>query len=218
MANDKKFAAILFDLDGTLVDSIPFWIEANIQALKSLGVRIDAETFLKDFYHQGLHYEGILEKLSAKSKNSDQFYRNRDDLFTELVRTKIEWIDGTEAVMKKCAANYPLGMMTGSRRGFIDAMDERLKLTSLFSCIITRDDTGMKMKPDPFGLLLLAERLGVKSEDCLYVGDQKVDVDAAKNAGMSSCLIQWEQTPEGAEDGADYVIETIKDLKDIIGE
>ncbi len=218
MLNDKHFAAILFDLDGTLVDSIPFWIEANIQALKSLGVHIDAETFLKDFYHAGLHYEGILEKLSATSKNPEQFYRDRDDLFTELVRTKIEWIDGTEAVLKKCAMNYPLGMMTGSRRGFIDAMDDRLKLSSLFSSIITRDDTGTKMKPDPYGLLLLAERLGVKAEDCLYVGDQKVDVQAAKNAGMASCHVRWKQTPDNAEKGADYVIESIGDLLDIVGE
>ena len=208
--------AILFDLDGTLVDSVPLWIEANLKTLASLGVSMNAQEFLTNFYHEGLHYEGILEKCGASTENAEQFYSDRNNQFAHLLHQKVEWIGKTESTLKLCAAKVPLGMMTGSRRFFVDAMDERLNLSSLFSAIVTRDDTGTKMKPDPYGLLLLAERLGIAPELCTYVGDLDVDMEAAKRAGMSSCLIKTALTPEGAEKGADVVIEKIERLVEML--
>ena len=107
--------------------------------------------------------------------------------------------------------------MTGSKRRFVDAMDDRLSLSSLFAAIVTRDDTGTKMKPDPYGLLLLAERIGIAPKACMYVGDQYVDVQAAKNAYMSCCLLKTKETPEGAIKGADMVIDKIEELVKILG-
>ncbi len=208
--------AILFDLDGTLVDSVPLWIKANLRALESLNVVLDADTFLKQIYHAGLHYEGILEQCGVDPEHGKQFYSDRDDRFSALLREKVEWTGAAEKVLKQCAAKAPLGVMTGSKRRFVDAMDERLHLSSLFTVIVTRDDTGTKMKPDPYGLLLLAKGLGVAAADCLYVGDQGIDVRAAENARMSVCLLITKETPDGAGKGADFVIERIEDLVGIL--
>ena len=212
-----QFQAILFDLDGTLVDSIPFWIEANLRALEPLNVRMDADAFLKNFYHAGLHYEGILEKCAVSTEQNERFYRDRDDRFDDLLRKKVEWIGKAEKTLQHCKAHALLGMMTGSKRRFINAMDARLHLSSLFTAIVTRDDTGIKMKPDPYGLLLLAKQIGIAPQDCLYVGDQHVDVQAAKNAKMSVCLLERTETPEGAAKGADFVIRKIEGLVGVVG-
>lgn len=207
--------ALLFDLDGTLVDSVPLWIEANVRALEALQVVMDAERFLMQFYHAGLHYEGILEKCGVGAEQAERFYGDRDDRFAELLRTKVEWRGEAENTLRRCATRVPLGLMTGSRRRFIAAMDERLHLSSLFKAIVTRDDTGTKMKPDPYGLLLLAERMDQAPADCLYIGDQAIDVRAAKNAGMAVCLLVTKETPAGAAEGADRVIEGIGKLVEI---
>ncbi len=209
--------AILFDLDGTLVDSVPLWIKANLRALAPLGVVMDAERFLTDFYHAGLHYEGILEQCGADPQENEHFYHDRDNRFASLLREHVQWTGGAQKTLQRCAALGPLGMMTGSRRRFVDAMDERLHLSSLFATIVTRDDTGTKMKPDPYGLLLLAERIGIAPTACMYVGDQHVDVQAAKRAHMSACLLTTKETPEGATVGADFVIDKIEDLMEILG-
>lgn len=209
--------AILFDLDGTLVDSVPLWIEANLRALESLHVVMDADSFLKEIYHAGLHYEGILEKCAIDTEHAEQFYQDRDNRFADLLRKKVEWTGKAEKTLQLCAARAPLGMMTGSKRRFVDAMDSRLNLSSLFTAIVTRDDTGIKMKPNPYGLLLLAEQIGVAPAACMYVGDQYIDVQAAKNAQMSVCLLTTKETPGGAEKEADFVIDTIEKLVGILG-
>lgn len=204
--------AILFDLDGTLVDSVPLWIEANIHTLKSFGVTMEPENFLKEIYHAGLHYRGILEHCGIDTKHAERFYSDRNDLFAELLRKNVRWIGDAERTLRQCAALAPLGMLTAAKLRFIEAMDERLTLSSLFSAIITADDTMQHMKPDPYGLLLLTERLKVAPEHCIYVGDQGVDVEAAKKAGMLCCLLNRVETPQGAEKDATMVIDKIEDL------
>lgn len=204
--------ALLFDLDGTLVDSIPTWVDANIRMLKEFGCSMEYETFLKDYYQKGLHFKGILEKCGLDPKIDSRFYPQRDDLYIELLGKNVEWIGEAGEVLKKCAEKLPLGLMTGSRRSFIDALEPKLRLSHLFKAIITYEDTGEKMKPDPYGLLLLAQGMNVEPKDCLYVGDQPVDPKAAHNAGMQSCLIPFRETPKGAEAEADYVIASLGDL------
>lgn len=152
-----------------------------------------------------------------RTDHAEKFYRDRDDRFVERLRTSVRWIGKAEETLRRCALHAPLGMMTAAKRRFIAAMDARLHLSPLFAAIVTRDETGTKMKPDPYGLLLLAERLGVAPEFCLYVGDQHVDVQAAKNARMSACLLKTKETPDGAAVEANMVIERIEELAELLG-
>lgn len=210
------FGVLLFDLDGTLVDTIPTWIEANVRTLKEFKYSMEKETFLREYYQQGLHFSGILEKCGLDPALGDRFYPNRDNLYTELLERGIEWIDDAGDILKELAQELPLGLMTGSRRSFIRAIDARLKITDLFKAIITYEDTGDRMKPDPCGLLLLAKKMEVKPASCLYIGDQGVDTAAAHAAGMRSCIIPSRETAEGATAGADIVLQTIKNLSKIV--
>jgi len=207
-----EIEALLFDLDGTLIDSIPIWIDANVRMLREFGYAMDSETFLRDYYQKGLHFKGILEKCGLDLSLGDAFYPKRDDLYIELLGENVAWIGNAGEVLAKCAAKIPLGLMTGSKRSFIDALEPKLRLSHIFKAIITYDDTGDRMKPDPYGLLLLTKKLGVDPAECLYIGDQTVDPIAARNAGMKSCLIPFRETPKGAEEEADYVIASLGDL------
>lgn len=208
--------ALLFDLDGTLVDSIPLWIEANLAELAKRNFTMNPQTFIAEIYQKGLHYHGILEKCGISMDRAQEFYDNRNKLFDELLRTKIEWLGEAGTTLQECTARLPLGLMTGSTRHSIEAMDQRLHLSKIFREMITFDDTGFTMKPDPYGLLLLIERLGIDPTECMYVGDQLVDVRASKAAGMRSCLIQTKNTPAEATEEADIVIQRIEEVLTII--
>src|SRR3989344_4715325 len=210
--------ALLFDLDGTLVDTIPTWIEANIRILKEFGIQMDQKVFLQEYYQKGLHFKGILEKCGLDLSLGDTFYPKRDDLHIELLGKNVEWIGSAGDVLRKCAEKMPLGLMTGSKKSFIDALEPKLKLSRLFKSIVTYDDTGDRMKPDPYGLLLLAEKLNVDPTSCMYIGDQDVDVKAAKAAGMQSCIIPTNETPKGTANEADLVLEDISNLLRVAGE
>jgi HAD superfamily hydrolase (TIGR01509 family) len=212
-------STLLFDLDGTLVETIPFWLDANVQALAERGVTMDAETFLNDYYHQGLHFHGVLEHAGAPTDHAEQWYEQRNTRYAETLRHHATWLPDAEETLRRLSAAGPLGLMTGSKRLFVDAIDDRLGLSSIFHVIVTQDDTGMRMKPDPYGLHLLADAMGADAAHCLYVGDQRVDLQAARAAGMRSCLLrgthtQTDITPEEA----DIVLQDIRELPTLRGE
>lgn len=202
--------ALLFDLDGTLVDSIPLWIRANLHTLEDWNVPMDAQTFLTKIYQQGFHHHGILEQCSVVTERAGQFYEERNAYFATLLPQKIEWLGGAGKVLQECAAQVPLGLMTGTTRQCIEAMDGRLHLSDIFREIVTYDDTGLKMKPDPYGLMLLTAKLSLDPASCVYIGDQPVDMQAARAAGMKSCLIPTKSTQEGAIEFADIVLPSIE--------
>lgn len=204
--------ALLFDLDGTLIDSFPLWVAANLQALRVRGIVMDEQTFLTDYYQQGLHHHGILEKCGLPMEGAAQFYRERNALYTDYLRQDIEWMDDAGSVLQQCATKAPLGLMTGTTQRDIAAIDERLHLSALFREIVTFDDTRDRMKPDPYGLLLLAEKLQRDPQDCVYIGDQYVDVLASHAAGMPCWILHTPRTPDIAVQAADRVIERIRDI------
>lgn len=208
--------ALLFDLDGTLVDSYSLWLEANLQALQAWDFRMDEQTFVQEIYLEGLHYHGILEKCGLSTERSAQFYRERDDLYEALLRKKAQWIGSAEMTLKQCATKLPLGLMTGSASSYIAALDTRLHLSKIFSALVTYDDTGLKMKPNPYGLFLLAEKLGVDPFNCTYVGNEHEDIEAAHAAGMKSFLLSTKDTPENAVDAADVVLQQIEDILEYV--
>ncbi len=209
--------ALLFDLDGTLIESIPLWIEANLHALRERNFIMDEEAFLKHIYHQGLHYSGMLEACGLNTDRADQFYYDRNTYYQALLRQNIEWIGNAESALQQCTNTVRIGIMTGSARSFVDAIDSKLHLSEICQTIVTYDDTGLRMKPDPYGLLLLAETLGIDPADCIYVGDQDVDIKAAKAARMTSCLIPNRSTPEGAREEADIVLQDIGEIVSLVG-
>ena len=198
-------------------DSIPLWISVNVKALHRLGFSMNERTFLKEYYFDGLHHAGILEKCGLPVSNAKQFYEERNRLYEESLRREAIWLPDAEDVLKHCAKRRPLGMLTGSRRAFIDAINDRLHLSTFFQAIVTYDETLERQKPDPFGLQLLSRKLNVPSQQCLYIGDQRVDVTAAHAAGMKVCLIRRKETPAGAEEGADFVIRTIGEVIGVVG-
>lgn len=207
----RKVSAILFDLDGTLVDSIPAWLQANVCSLALLGYSITPERFYDDMYRCGLHHAGILEKCGLPLEQAKNFYAHRNDVFVDLLRTDVTWIGSAEKVLRECSKRFPLGIMTGSTQRCVSAIDECLALKRYFKAIITYDETGSRMKPDPYGLKLLTSALGVTPADCLYVGDQPVDIVAAHSAGMRSCLLVSSST-DCSSSSPDLFLSSLADL------
>ncbi len=192
------YAAILFDLDGTLVDTITLYAEAVLEALEEIGIAADPETFF-DWYTKPLHLKQILALYGMDDSLVPQVRERRDALYEELLRTRVEWLPGAEALLTDLSAKkVPMAIITGSWMSYVDCIDGRLNLRRFVRTIVTCDDMGNFMKPHPHGLFLACDRLGVDPKACLYIGDQQFDIDAAKAAGMPCWLVRGRWTPEGA--------------------
>ena len=207
-----SFGAVLYDLDGTLVDTIGYWMEVYLQTLHDYGVDTDQKEFLELIYTLNAPFDGVLDHYGIDISKAKELRAMRDKRYTDILRTKPLWFDGAEELLHKTVEKYPTAIITGSHRSYVDAIDDQVKIESIIPTIISYDEMEGHSKPSPFGLLLAAEKLKVDPKGCVYVGDQIFDVEAANNAGMTSCLLWTEFTPSAAGEEADISAESIEDL------
>jgi len=207
-----KYDAILFDLDGTLIDTIGLWIDSYAETLKEHSVDLDRESFLNDSYAKGLDLKDNLERAGIDIDKEDSIREERDERYINNLTQRANWIGDAENVVRTAHSLYSTGIVTGSWKTYTDALDKRFGIYEMVNTTVTCDDMQGKCKPDPFSLLLAAEQLNVNPKKCLYIGDQSFDVSAAQAAGMQSCLIPGMGTPSIAHQAADIVLESIDDV------
>ncbi|MFA6259562.1 MAG: HAD family phosphatase [Candidatus Peribacteraceae bacterium] len=204
--------AVLFDLDGTLVDTIDLYTEAYITALQLQGGIMDETRFIADVYTNELSLRDVMALLSMDPAHEPRIRETRDTLYIELLSTRTEWLPHAEEILETVGRQCLSGIMTGSHRSYTDAIHTRLRLYDKTATVVTEDDIESRMKPDPYGLLLAAKNVGAPPEECVYVGDQLFDVQAARAAGMHACLVPNATTPARAHEEADIVFDDLRSV------
>lgn len=176
------FAAVLWDMDGTLIDSEPIWIEEETRLMHSLGV----EWTLADSHHcLGGPASRVDEYMRIKAGQIHQEMELSGILTARMMarlRTETRYMGGAkELLMELRSAQVPMGLVTASTREIMDAV-----LTGIgnehFATAISCDDV-VRPKPDPEGYLLAAERIGVSIEECLVIEDSLPGITAAIESG-----------------------------------
>ena len=204
------YAAVLFDLDGTLGDTITLYERAVVQALKKWHVHVSHDRFLR-WYKTAVHLKEMLAKVGLSDVHAPAVRDHRDNLYERLLRTDVEWLPGAKKTLDRLKGKVPLAIVTGSWLSYVQAIQQKLDVLSYAQALVTADEIHKFMKPHPHGLLLACDRLGVKPEDCLYVGDQQFDVDAATAAGMPCWAIQGKWSPAKIT-SAERVVQSLEEL------
>ena len=182
--------AVLFDLDGTLADTIPLLLASMHAAYAAIGgVVPDERAWLRGMgtplRAQFMHFESNnLERVEALI----EVYRNWQVAhLAELVK-EYDGIPGLIADLKE--RGNPIAVVTGKGEWMARLTLQHVGLLDPFDLIIGADSTA-RHKPDPDPLLLGAERLGVSATGALYIGDAPNDVLAARAAGMLDVWAAW---------------------------
>jgi len=210
-----RYSAILFDLDGTLVDTITLYEKAFLQVLRDRGHQVSEKTF-REWYMQGVHLREIASILGFSEEDIPQIRIERDTLYEELLRTESSWIPGATIALAMANAACPVGIVTGSWLSYLKAMRSRTDIFPFAKAVVTADDIHMFMKPHPHGLLVCADRLQVEPSKCIYIGDQTIDIEAANAAGMTSCLIRGTHTPDNAHKEAAMVLDSLEMITEVL--
>ena len=211
-----RFSAILFDLDGTLIETIGLYGRAYDEVFRQHGATVTSEQFL-DLYHRGVSIEETLRSLAGPDVDTSTVRARRDKAYIKLLRREAEYLEGAGALLE-ATKDVPRAVVTGSWMTYVDAIDEKLGIAAHFPVIIAADHMKPFYKPHPHGFLLAADRLGVEPKDCLVIGDQLFDVDGAKAAGMMSCLIWNAHTPKNAAGKADKEVRSLAELLRLLTE
>jgi HAD superfamily hydrolase (TIGR01509 family) len=192
--------AVVFDLDGTLVDTgsiVPTAYAATIAALG--GPTVDSPAVVAA-YPLG-PTKAILEHFLARDVSADEV----ETYYTHLASVgPIEPYGGVAAALRALRKRVPLAVYTGAGVEASRIVLGRAGLASLFDTVVGGDEVGQP-KPDPEGLLLAARRLGVAVKATAYVGDAQRDVEAAHACGALAVAAGWGHELADGE-GADIVM------------
>jgi pyrophosphatase PpaX len=183
----SRFPVVLFDLDGTVVDSGAIILASMRHATRAvLGIEPEDAELMKAVGGPGL--EAQMEAFAPERVDElVRVYRAHN----EPLHDELEACRGMEDVIVRLHDDgVRLGIVTAKRRATVDLAFARLRVGHLFETVVGGDETA-KHKPDPEPLLEAARRLAVSPQDCAYVGDSPFDIRAAKAAHMYSVAVTW---------------------------
>jgi len=190
--------AILFDLDGTLVDSAPDLALAVNHMLETLGRETYESDTIRSWVGNGAQtlVKRALCGSSVVDDNTDpELLADALDLFLgyyakNLCVETTTYPNVSDTLESLKAQGYRLVLVTNKPFDFIKPLLDGLELTELFEYYIGGDSLS-KRKPDPLPLLHVCERLDLHPTECLMIGDSKNDILAANAAGMQSIGVSY---------------------------
>ncbi len=213
--------AVLFDLDGTLIDSAPDLAGATNELRLAHGLPVVPYATLRPKVGSGAR--GMLGAGFGIGPEDERFAALRDDFLRryEARMTRETRIFPEVVPLLEALSARPLswGIVTNKAQRFSAPIVEALGLAS-HSAILVSGDTTPYAKPHPEPLLEAARRLGVAPADCWYVGDDHRDVQAGRAAGMTTVVAAWGYLGAGepvAAWGADHVIDLPGELLKLLG-
>jgi HAD superfamily hydrolase (TIGR01509 family) len=187
-----KFDGYIFDLDGTLVDTMPLHYRAWDQAMRKVGLQAPLDEEL--FYSLGgvptLRVADLIAKHYGLKIDPHAVFDHKESLFVELQKDA-KLIEPVVEFARRAALTHPVSVASGGPRTIVRGMLELTGLAPLFPFdrVITPEDVAQG-KPAPDMFLLAAERMGVPAKNCLVFEDAEPGMRAAEAAGM-----KWVKVP-----------------------
>lgn len=186
----KKLA--IFDLDGTLIDSVPDIYDCINVMLEKFGYEKRDIEDVKQMIGNGaknLVIKAIGKKVSEESITESLKYYN--DIYTSSGSPKTKLFDGIEQTLKTLKSRgYLLGIVTNKPQMTTDEINKTYLKNLGFDMVIGQR-AGLQMKPDPQAVNLMIEKLNVNKENVYFIGDGETDVQVALNAGVNGVAVLW---------------------------
>lgn len=211
-ASRPAYGAVLFDFDGTLADTIPLILESYRHTLEAVDDPAD-EAVVRGWIGRTLI--DVLEERHP-GRGEELVRRYREHNLAEHDRLIRPVPGAAELVADLQEAGVPVAVVSSK---LSDTVRQGMRVTALpeVEVVVGMESTPVH-KPDPAPLLLGAQRLGVRPQDCVYVGDAGVDVQAALAAGMGAVAVTWGAgaVPEMRAAGAHHVVDDVAALRAVL--
>ena len=206
-----RYPVVLFDLDGTVIDSGGIILASMRHASREvLGRDYPDEVLMAAVGGPGLEAQMAALDPERVDELVTVYRAHNEPLHKELVCCA-----GMDGVLERLhAEGRRLGVVTAKRRVTVELAFEHVPLGHLFEAVVGGDET-VHHKPDPEPLLLGAERLGADPAEVVYVGDSPFDVRAAKAAGMGSVAVTWGRIHDRSRlerEEPDAIVDTAEEL------
>jgi beta-phosphoglucomutase family hydrolase len=214
--------AVIWDMDGVIVNTLDFHWEATRDFFREHGVETTKEEFLPTF---GVRFEEVIRDWLPGEHSSDelaQMVEHKEGLFRKIAKGHIRSLPGAIKLIKSLRnEGFRLAIGSSTVRANIELVLSELGVKDCFDEIVSAEDVE-KGKPDPSMFLDAARRLGALPSKCVVIEDSVAGVEAAKAGGMKCVAVTNTRTGEDLHQ-ADVIVESLeglgpKDFDRLIGE
>jgi beta-phosphoglucomutase len=214
--------AVIFDLDGTLVDTESIHFAAFNEVLRAEKIEIPSKDYFARFIGFNDHdcFAAVLQerRINANEARIADLIARKTVFYQALVAEREVLYPGAEKFVRECATRFPLMIVTGTLRAEAEAILRRAKIRDLFLDIIAAEDVE-RGKPQPDGFVAALGRIGfilrqrdpVLADECLVVEDTPAGIEGAHRAGMKVLALCHVVSVNDLA-GADVVRTSIRDL------
>ncbi len=202
--------AIIFDMDGVLVDSMPYHAGAWIKAFAETGISVGR----KDIYElEGSNHRQTVEIMFRRSgriatdKDVNEISKKKIEIFNMIQHVRP--FDGMKELLAELAPEYRLAVVSGSNHRTVHELMDSF-FPGVFHVIIDGDSV-KKSKPDPEPYLMAVEKLGLPKEECIVIENAPLGIHSAKSAGLKVIAIPTYLGRECMKE-ADVIVDNHRDL------
>lgn len=212
--------AVLFDLDGTLIDTAADFIRIIQNMCREKGCEVVAGDLIRTQVSEGAR--AMVKLVYPELDVTDEVFLAHRQRFLDIYGADIavdtDLFEGMYPLLAELeAANIPWGIVTNKPRWLSKALLEALNLTQRCSVLVCPEDV-THTKPDPEPMYLAAKQIAIAPEECIYVGDHPRDIDAGRAAKMYTILAAYGYLPLAHKDDltawqADCIVNTVAELQ-----
>lgn len=215
--------AVLFDLDGTLIDTAADFIRIIQQMCREEGRALVEPELIRTQVSEGAR--AMVKLVYPEMQLEDPVFLQHRQRFLDRYGADIavdtDLFDGMYPLLEQLEAqDIPWGIVTNKPRWLSEALLKALNLTERCAVLVCPEDV-IRTKPDPEPMYLAAKQLNLAAEDCIYIGDHPRDIDAGRHAKMPTVLAAYGYLPLQYKDDltawqADYIVDTVAELHQLI--
>lgn len=205
------FRAIIFDMDGVVIDSEPSQVEAERQLFLRHSVVPTQEDWA---YFVGRTTEDIMGYMVRKYRIKaavEELVSARDAFYAGKLHNSVQLMPGFRELARQLFGAYQFAMTTSSSRKDTDVVLERFRLHDLFEVVVTADDVA-RTKPEPEPYSRTAELLGLRPEQCVVIEDAVNGLISAQKAGAATIGLAGTFPAEAIAQHADAVAGALSEI------
>mgnify|MGYP001570014426 CR=1 FL=1 len=206
-----NFKAVIFDMDGTLIDSDSHWIRAEKNFLKRYNIEYSDALNRKVNGNSVQESSRILKEDYNIPRSLEEIINHKIESTEEVYAIHSQPIHGAEDLLKRIKNFMKIAIASGASLDRIKKIVERFNWHDYFDELVSVDHVNYIGKPDPRIFLFAAEKLGILPEDCVVIEDSENGLRAAKGAGMSCVVLHEEGRNIRDFSSADLIINSFSD-------